>query len=54
MHARFNFTREKRAFYIAGKSISQHAELSSNGAMVKGQIYNLNQHSMEIAFDRLK
>ncbi|KAB5515675.1 hypothetical protein GE09DRAFT_1231204 [Coniochaeta sp. 2T2.1] len=54
LHARFNFDLQNRAFFIAGKSSSQHAELTVNGTIVGRQMFTLNQYSMKIEFDKLK
>ena len=53
-HARFNFNLQNSAFFIAGSSRSQHAELTVNGEAVSRQLYALNQYSMKIRFDKLE
>jgi hypothetical protein len=55
MHARFNFDRDNRAFFIAGKSDPRRrvAKLSVNGDVVSGKQHTLNQHSMPITFGQL-
>jgi hypothetical protein len=55
MHARFNFDRDNRAFFIAGKFDPRRraAELSVNGETVTGKQHMLNQHSMSIMFGQL-
>jgi hypothetical protein len=52
-HARFNFDLQNRAFFIAGNSRSQHAELTVNGDAVTRQMFVLNHHSMKVRFDKL-
>ena len=54
LHARFNFSRENRAFCIAGSSRSQLAVLTVNGEAVSQQLFALNQYSMKIRFDKLE
>lgn len=53
-HARFNFFRENRGFYIEKTSRSQLAQLTVNGETVSQQPYALNQHCMIIRFDKLE
>ncbi|EJT79582.1 hypothetical protein GGTG_04667 [Gaeumannomyces tritici R3-111a-1] len=54
LHARFNFDPENRAFYVAGTSNSQHTVLTVNGTAVTRRLHALNQHNMNIRFDKLE
>lgn len=53
-HARFSFARENRAFFIAGCSRSQLAQLAVNGDRVQRELFALNQHRMNIRVDKLE
>ncbi|KAI3316751.1 kinase-like protein [Xylariaceae sp. AK1471] len=52
-HARFNFFPGNRALYIASCSRSQSTQLTVNGESAR-RPYALNQHSMNIRFDKLE
>ncbi|KAI1309551.1 hypothetical protein F5Y03DRAFT_392842 [Xylaria venustula] len=53
-HALFSFYKENRGFYIASGSKSLSTQLTLNGHPVQQHRHALNQHSMNICFDRLE